>query len=139
MLYWPALKPADIVLAGRAIRRLFTKRGAMSVYEEGSHRRRAECALVPGSRRYPDGRKDGGRRFRAWRDCGGQSSAGAWNVLVLGGTALEVGVVFHAHSLDQVELRLQPVDMFLLAFQDVPQEVPRHIVADLFAAGDPFP
>jgi len=51
---------------------------------------------------------------------------------------LELDVAFEADAVDQLELRLDEIDLVFLAFEDVAKEVARHEIADPLATGDRF-
>jgi hypothetical protein len=56
--------------------------------------------------------------------------------LFLGRLRLELDVVLEPHSLDHLELRLDRVDMLLLALEDGDEQLPADIVLDDLAMRD---
>src|ERR1700756_433617 len=53
-----------------------------------------------------------------------------------GGLGLHLDVVFEANLADQLQLRLEEIDMLLLALEDLAEEVAGHEVAHPLAVGD---
>src|SRR5882724_10872990 len=53
-----------------------------------------------------------------------------------GGLGLQLDVVFNPNLDHQLQLRLDEIDMLLLAHKDLAEEVAGHEVADPFAIGD---
>src|SRR5436309_1283430 len=57
---------------------------------------------------------------------------------LLRGLRLQLDVVLNSDLDDQVQLRLDEIDMFLLALEDLAEQVPGHEISHPFAVGDCF-